>query len=593
MSFSFRAFERLAVLGAALAFPMVLRSQPPPAMPVAAVGGEYSITRGLMGDQIKPVASFTSSGGFVAWQDNNIDGDGFGIAAVKLDQSLSPVGAPFRVNVTGAGDQTSPQIAALANGGAAIAWQGGANAGARVYARFLQPNGTFTTTSDVVVNTNLTVTSITPVVAALADGSVIVAWASYGADDASETDPQLAAMLGIYAQRFDSLGNPLGAQILVNQTVIFNQRNPAIAALADGSYAVAWTTELITGFGTGEAVIQGINVMYRKFAVSGAPSGNEIQANDHLNICASPAIAPTPDSGFTLVWVERDADVTANGLDIYARIVAPGGYPTADSFLVNSYTFGDQFAPQITTSGGSQLVVWSSLGQEGNREGVYGCFITAGAVSSPEFRVNTSTVTAKQDPSIAATPAGGFLLLWDAYSPGGYGYEIYAQRQQNSWPILPPPTVTALGANQFLVSWNPLLGLGNAVYDLYMDANPVVKTTVTNWYSPNTLVAGSLHTFRLGYRINGVISPTISSPVTAVTPSAPVTTAQIGVVTQTEAGSQLELTWSAIPGASYQLEYLSGRSWARLGPPRRAPGKTDRVLVKQKLGTFQYRVIKL
>ena len=174
---------------------------------------------------------------------------------------------------------------------------------------------------------------------------MIITWASYGVDDAGETDPQLAGMLGVFGQRFDSVGNRLGAQFLVNQTVIFNQRTPAVAALADGSFAVAWITELISGFGTGDATVEGVNVMYRKFAASGSPLGDEVQANDHLDTCAPSPAAGTPDGGLTLAWVEKDSDVAANGLDIYARTIASSGFPAADSFLVNAYQAGDQFAP--------------------------------------------------------------------------------------------------------------------------------------------------------------------------------------------------------------------------------------------------------
>ena len=593
MSSLFRACARLAVLSATFVLPALLRSQTVLRTPVAAVGGEYSITRGLVGDQIKPVASFTATGGYVAWQDNGIDGDGWGIAAVKLDQSLSPQGPRFRVNAIGLGNQTSPQVASFPNGGAAFVWQGGINTAYRIYARFLLPNGNFTSANDILVNANITASSITPAIAALPDGSVIVVWASYGVDDAANGDAQLAGMLGVFAQRFNSVGDSIGGQFQVNRTVLYNQRNPAVAALADGNYVVAWVTESISGAGTGIVSINGVNVMYRKFTPAGAPLIDETHGNDHLNAGANPEIGATSDGGFTLFWVERDLDIPANSLDIYGRTISSAGFPTADSFLVNSYTYGDQFAPQIATSGSQQLVVWSSLAQEGFRESVYGRFINSGAPASDELRFNTSTLTAKQDPFVAATPSGGFLVLWDGYSAGGMGYEIYAQRRQNSWPALPPPTVTALTTNQLLVTWNPLMGFGNVVYQLYMDANPPVQTTFTNWYSPNNLRSGSLHTFRLGYKIGGVVSPSLSSPVAGVTLSPTVTASQTGVVTQTVVGSLLKLSWTTTVGSSYQLQLLTGGTWVSVGSPRKAPGKTDYVFIKQKLGTYQYRVVKL
>jgi hypothetical protein len=290
--------------------------------------------------------------------------------------------------------------------------------------------------------------------------------------------------------------------------------------------------------------------------------------------------------------VERDAASKENGFDIYARPVSSTGYPSADAFLVNAYTYGDQFAPHFVTAGSLQLVVWSSLGQGGLPEGVYGRFISGGALSSGEFRANTTTNTASQDPAAAAIPGGGFLVLWDAYQPGGAGYEIFAQRYQNNWPTLAPPTVTPLSSSQFELSWSPVQGFSNPVYFVYMDANPAARTTVTNWFSPNNLAAGSLHSFRLGYSVGEVVSPTTSAPATGVTLTTKVTASQIGAVTQTVVGSELELSWSTIKGDSYQLQYLNNGSWVNVGAPRTASGNTDYVFVKQKKGTYQYRVVK-
>ncbi len=593
MSSLFRACERVAVLSAALFVPSILQAQTTGAPAVGSVGAQYSVTGGLVGDQVKPVAALTAGGGYVAWQDSTIDGDGWGIAATKLDQSLSPVGGRFRVNSIGLADQVNPAIAPLANGGAVFVWQGGTNNLTRIYARFLQPNGSFTTTSDILVNTNTTTSSITPRVATLTDGGVVVVWASYGMDDAANTDNQLASMLGVYAQRFDPTGNKLGPEFLVNQTVAFNQRDPSIAALADGNYAVAWTSESLSGIGTGNVIVHGVNVIYSKFTPAGVNLTGEVQGNEDLNTCATPEIAPTSDGGFTIGWVERDSDNTANSFDVYARPVATTGYPSADAFLVNAYTYGNQFAPKLITAGNIQLVVWSSTGQGGVRQGVYGRFVSGGALSSGEFRVNTVTNTPSQDPSGAGIPTGGFLVLWDGYQPGGYGYEIFAQRFQNSWPALPPPTVTPLNSSQFELTWNVLQGFNNVAYLVYMDASPAVRTTLTNWFSPNNLAAGSLHTFRLGYSTDGVVSPTVSTPATGVTLTTKVTPSQTETVAQTVVGGELELSWVTVPGSSYQLQYLNGATWVNVGSPRKASGKSDYIFVKQKKGTYQYRVIKL
>ena len=88
-------------------------------------GTEYAIIGSLPGDQVFPDAAVTPSGGFVVWQDNITDGNGWGVSAQRLDSTLSGTLSTFRVNAQGTNDQENPRVALLKNGGAAFVWQGG------------------------------------------------------------------------------------------------------------------------------------------------------------------------------------------------------------------------------------------------------------------------------------------------------------------------------------------------------------------------------------------------------------------------------------------------------------------------------------
>ncbi|MEI6078611.1 MAG: hypothetical protein WCS94_23740, partial [Verrucomicrobiota bacterium] len=65
-------------------------------------GIEYSVVGSLPGDQMFPDVSLSTNGGFVVWQDNATDGDGWGISARRLDATLSGTLGTFRVNAQGA-----------------------------------------------------------------------------------------------------------------------------------------------------------------------------------------------------------------------------------------------------------------------------------------------------------------------------------------------------------------------------------------------------------------------------------------------------------------------------------------------------------
>ena len=135
----------LCGLGVVLAVPGIVWGQ----ATVIPQALEYPIAGSLPGDQIHPQLALSASGGFLVWEDNITDGYGQGLSAQRLDSSYSPALAPFRVNVTAAGDQERPRVALLSGGGAAFVWQGGPRSAEHIYARFLSSSNLWLSTNDV------------------------------------------------------------------------------------------------------------------------------------------------------------------------------------------------------------------------------------------------------------------------------------------------------------------------------------------------------------------------------------------------------------------------------------------------------------
>jgi uncharacterized protein YheU (UPF0270 family) len=189
------------------------------------------------GDQVLPALALGPVGGFLVWQDNATDGNGLGINALRLDANLVGAFESFRVNEIAAGDQENPQVALLRNGGAVLVWQGGSVGNQRIYARFLNPNGTFAG-GDVQVSSTSADSQKQPQVVALQDGNAVVVWSSYGRD---------GSMLGVIGQRLSPVGQKLGAEWAVNQSTQNNQGSPAVAALPGGGFFVVWITERYRG----------------------------------------------------------------------------------------------------------------------------------------------------------------------------------------------------------------------------------------------------------------------------------------------------------------------------------------------------------
>ena len=396
--------------------------------PLAVQGPEFSILGSLPGDQVWPSLSLSPSGGCMAWQDNWIDHKGGGIGASLLDTSFN-AGHTFRVNKVVTGNQFKPQVQLLANDNIIFVWQGSVTVGGKpyIYARFAKnpakdatTYGTNFYTSDIQANTYTADQQVDPAVAALPDGSAIITWASYGENGSG-------SMWGVYARRLTAAGKAIAAdnngstkQFPVTQYTSYNQRNPAVATLAGGNYVIAWVSEQ-------ERSANSVDIYARIFSPAGVPVTDEIAVNSETNFCDSPAVAPLNDGGFTVVWAQQDAVVVTNGWDIWGRAFSASGLPEVSDFTINTHLYGDQYAPKIAAGPSGSLVVWTSLGQDGSREGVFGRFLAGGTqVSGSEFQVNTTWISQQMHPAVAWNGVDHFLVVWTSFVGAG-GFDLYGQ----------------------------------------------------------------------------------------------------------------------------------------------------------------------
>ena len=358
-------------------------------------GTEYMIIGSLPGDQVWPDVAVTTNRGFVVWQDNITDGSGWGVSARRLDGTLSGVSSTFRVNSQGTNDQENPRVALLKNGGTAFTWQGGKPSYQHIFARFLNSANTFLTTTDVLVSTYTNNFQINPAVAGLNNSNVVVVWASFNQAGSN-------SLQDVYGQIFSPSGQKVGTNFLINQFTAYNQRRPAIAALPNGGFVVVWMSEQqrsvapvlssASDFVTPQtAPGPSLDLYARVYNSNGVATAGEFLVNADSNPCMYPCVASASDGTFLVTWCAFDRVNPANGLDIYARPFSSAGVGGA-VVRVNTYLYGDKYAPQIRANGGEYMIVWTSLGQDGSREGVYGQFVHKdGSLVGGEFRMNTTT----------------------------------------------------------------------------------------------------------------------------------------------------------------------------------------------------------
>jgi hypothetical protein len=554
-------------------------------------GTEYAIIGSLPGDQVWPDVAVTPTGGFVVWQDNITDGSGWGVSARRLDSTLSGTLSTFRVNVQGTNDQENPRVAMLKNGGAVFVWQGGLKGCQHIYARFLTPTNTFLTTNDILVNTFTNNFQINPAVAVLNNSNVVVVWGSF--DEASASSLQ-----DVYGQILSPTGQKIGGEFLINQFISYNQRTPTVAALPNGGFVAAWVSEQersalnYTGFDYTNGVppnqvgLASVDIYARLYDNNGVAQGNEFLVDTGSNPCANPAAAAASDGSFMITWGARDMVNLANGWDIYARAFSSAGVG-GTTVRVNTYLPGDQYAPRISVIAGDYLIVWTSMGQDGSREGVYGQFVhEGGSLVGGEFRVNTTTVGQQMQPTVASDGAEQFLVVWTSFTGLTYGFDLFAQRYLNVSALLLPidslyvyaPFVLSNGVYQpqLQVSWPTLLGISVSNCEVYVDgaASPTAVTTSNVWTmtAANGLTTNSTHSFAVDYVTMAGSRPPLSPLATGTTWSGQNwggipfewMTEYYGSLTVTFSGNSVVYNWpspnvSLSPGGPSLLQvFLSG-----------------------------------
>lgn len=615
-------------------------------------GGEYDLVGAIVGDQINPAVSFNAEGGYLAWDDNSTLDGGRRIGGRRLNQNLSGTFEVFQVNQAASGVHERPKVAMLADGGAVFVWQGGAQGFPKIYARFMNATGAFVT-GDIQVNTHIGGEKEWPTVATLNDGSVIIAWESYGQDDASNADASLRSQRGIYARKFSATGSALTDEFLVNETVVRNQRNPSVTALPNGGFAIAWVSESLRGVVPNTAESTGASegsngviydysadVLARVYGADGQPATGQFVVDQAVLKTGAPQIKASAEGAIYVTWMQYHT-AENQGYDVYLRAFSSTGQALSAPVKVNEYLSGDQAFPQLAFSGEDCMVVWVSYNQIGNGQEVYGRFISAGgAPHGSEFLVNTGVQNNQVSPVVSSDNDGRFLSVWASYYPGRSGFDLFAQRYSGgaTLPALDAPYASALSQTRISLTWPEFAGFSVAEYLVYAGESTSPISVVANSYTISGLAADTAYSFRLAYKLtDGRTSPK-SEPVTIKTwgydenfdglpddwqlaywgsnpwPPSNFDSDQDGAsnfqeflagTDPLEAGSVLRtrivtglsgsrLEWNTVPGSLYRVQLSTNfNDWENIGDLRFSPGQTDSVPLSTAGTMVIYRVIRI
>jgi hypothetical protein len=329
-------------------------------------------------------------------------------------------GPELLVNTTADSHQTEPAIAALADGRFVVTWTDWSATGGDTSTAAIRAQifdaNGNKLDEEFLVNTTTTQGQNMPAVAALADGRFLIAWT-----DASRSTGDTSGA-AVRAQIFNAGGVRDGAEFIVPAEHFNNQFEPAVAGLADGRFVAVWTDFS----GTGDPSQPGIRG--RMFEADGEP-GAEFQVNaTTANYQGEPTIAVLTDGRFVAAWTDySETGGDTSSAAIRARIFDSDGAPGGE-FLVNTTTDSAQFAPTITAlANGGFVVAWSA--GDSFDFGIFArVFGADGAPVDDEFLVNATTAQRQTQPSITALPDGRFVAVWaDASGSDASGFAVRAQ----------------------------------------------------------------------------------------------------------------------------------------------------------------------
>jgi len=320
------------------------------------LGGSFQVSTITAINQFVAKATVDSNGNFViVWESEGMDGSSYGISCRRYSSNGTPLSGECRGNSTAAVSQFDPFVATGTDGRFIVTWTSDLldGSGSGVYAQRFEATGTpqggefrvNTFTSDNQGRSRVWVDSF---------GNFIVAWESRGQD---------ASGYGVYAQRFDTNGAPVGSEFRINSTVTGDQLWAALGGDASGNFTAVWSSSQDgSGFG----------ICGQRYDSSGYPVGSEFRVNTFvLNDQLYPSIAVDPTGRFLVVWQSDGPD--GDGAGIFGQRFGATGSPQGSEFQINSYSVGAQGGPWVAAgASGGYVVVWSSYAQFRSDWAVFG-----------------------------------------------------------------------------------------------------------------------------------------------------------------------------------------------------------------------------
>jgi hypothetical protein len=303
--------------------------------------------------------------------------------------------------------------------------------------------------SEFQVNTYTTEDQAGGAVASDPQGNFVVVWSS---------EDQDGDRGGVFGRRYAASGAPISGEFQINTRTQDGQYAATVAMAEDGRFVVVWRNANVAFRG----------IFGQRFDGDGSPLGEEFRVDTPVPNGTSflPVVESDPEGAFVVVWHRYAVGGGGSPTGIFGRRFDSSGNPIGDDFQVNSYVTGGQNAPDVMLeTEGDFVVVWSAT-DFGTRRSIFGQRYDAGGLPlGEEFRISLHTTSTERTPEVASTGDGGFVVVWEHDNVGLFGqrfgssgYPVGGEFQVNETPGAENPEMSSDAEGNFVVVYDRLRG---------------------------------------------------------------------------------------------------------------------------------------
>ena len=405
-------------------------------------------------------------------------------------------------------------------------------------------------------------------------------------------------------------------KVLITDSKNVESKKPQVAALTNGGAVFVW-----------QGGKQGFQKIYARFLPASGTNflATDIRVNTYTNnFQVNPSVATLTDGSVVVVWSSYGQDGYLQG--VYGQRLTATGTKIGAEFQINQYSLNNQRTPAVTAlASGGFAVAWVSELQRGaSTVDIYArVFDSTGAAMGNEFPVNTVLTNLCANPSLAASPDGGFAVAWsqrEIISGNSSASQVTAAPvvvSLNGWDVyvrgfdaVGVPTTSAVRVNtmtygdqyapaisafgkSYLVVWQSL-GQDGSMEGVYGQFLSSVGDLAGVEFQVNTGNATrQIHPAIASDGVNRFLV-TWSSYASSTDFDLFARSYDLIRVSIVAAGPGVRLSWNTKPGCTYQVQRSANYStWVNEGVARVAAGYSDFVDIAASTSLTVYRVVRI